>query len=443
VDRREALRRRVVGVAVGMLLARDTPADAWLQRCPPLRSIVTESSGGGGGGGGGGGSGGNKAAAVDAAAARAMTLVRMGDAKAAAAAAAEGLPPTQQTLLAAARVALALGVSWDGSASAAAAAASAADGAARRLLRAAVTAPFASSPPIFGRPAAAAAAAAATAAGAGAGGAGVGSGGVAAAAAAAGVAAAAAGAATSMFTPPGGAGAMDFDGIPAAPTAAAVSRQGQMAAVRAEYPARLNLAGGWTDTPPYSLERQGAVLHVAVLTASVGVGTGTSGGGGDGGGDATANDSTNGRLRRAISATAVRLPGKPGVLRLVSEPGPGSPARAEELRTTEALLLHADPSHAFALHRACLALALVSAHAAAAPDSIPGKDKPPPPKLGAALEAFLGAPGVGLELRTQVDLPRGSGLGTSSVLALAALHALHELSTGCEWRPGGAVQVYP
>ena len=37
----------------------------------------------------------------------------------------------------------------------------------------------------------------------------------------------------------------------------------------------------------------------------------------------------------AISATAVRLPGKAGVVRLVSEPGPGVPGRAEELRSVD------------------------------------------------------------------------------------------------------------
>ena len=30
-------------------------------------------------------------------------------------------------------------------------------------------------------------------------------------------------------------------------------------------PARLDLAGGWTDTPPYALERGGTVLNAAVL----------------------------------------------------------------------------------------------------------------------------------------------------------------------------------
>ena len=152
--------------------------------------------------------------------------------------------------------------------------------------------------------------------------------------------------------------------------------------MRAEYPARLNLAGGWTDTPPYSLERKGAVLHVAILTeSSVGaVGddasrTSSTSGHSSGAANGSANGGTNGgvgggeggggwgggagRLRRPISATAVRLPGRPGVIRLVSEAGPGVGGRDEELRSTQALLSHSDPTHPFALLRACVALVLV------------------------------------------------------------------------------------
>lgn len=445
VERREALRRRIIGMAVGKLLANDTPADQWLLRCPLFRSVTAADfhhtdpglvDGG-------------VETSVNVAVARGLALARLADPKAADDDAA-GIPATRQTLLVAGRIALALaeGPVTDSSA----------ELAAKRLLRAAVTAPFSSSPPLFGRPAGVAAAARVTAAGE----------------------------ATNRATIPvsigtwtGSPAGLD---IPAAPTAAAVSRQGLMAAVRAEYPARLNLAGGWTDTPPYSLERQGVVLHVPVLTAG-GVG-GVPGGGmtGDRGGDTstlTANGNRGvdggmntttvaggggglsgggssgavkhaigmgdapigGRLRRPISATAVRLPGMGGVLRLVSEPGPGVPGYSEEIRTTATLLSLGDPSHPFALHRACVALAVVPTHAATAPEATAGPRRRertvPPPKLSAALQAFLGAPGVGLELRTRVDLPRGSGLGTSSLLALASLHALHELSTGCEWRPGG------
>ena len=105
--------------------------------------------------------------------------------------------------------------------------------------------------------------------------------------------------------------------LPPAPSVAAVSRSGIMAAVRTEYPARLNLAGGWTDTPPFSLERRGAVLHVPVLTAY--------GGASEGGND----DGVVPEVTMPIAATASRLPGKPGLVMLVSEPGPGVPGRHE------------------------------------------------------------------------------------------------------------------
>ena len=129
----------------------------------------------------------------------------------------------------------------------------------------------------------------------------------------------------------------------------------------------------------------------------------------------------------------------------MSEPGPGVPGRSEEIKTVEELLAHDDPTHPFALARACASLALVPSRLDAGlgegrPVSTAGKPKPAPgpPTLADALRAFLGAPGFGLEIRTRVDLPRGSGLGTSSILGLAILHATHELSTGRAWTPGDA-----
>jgi hypothetical protein len=48
------------------------------------------------------------------------------------------------------------------------------------------------------------------------------------------------------------------------------------------------------------------------------------------------------------------------------------------------------------------------------------------------LKDFLDAQGSGIELHTEVQLPRGTGLGTSSILMLAALRAFSRL-TGCVW----------
>ena len=37
-----------------------------------------------------------------------------------------------------------------------------------------------------------------------------------------------------------------------------------MATVRARAPIRLDLAGGWTDVPPFSAQEGGAVVNVAI-----------------------------------------------------------------------------------------------------------------------------------------------------------------------------------
>ena len=406
--RRGELRSKILGPIVRQMVRKEYAADTWLDRAPPLRSFVA---------------GPNDCAATATATAlelvslahsydrarRASRVEREGGGRAAGGGGGEGggdddggsPGPSRRELLAAGRVALALAPREGAPGS------EAAEAAARRCLRAAVVSPFARAAPLFGRPAAEKAEKAAFFA--------------------------------SVMSVLGN-GDDDDPGeapLPPAPAAAAVSRLEKMAAVRAEYPARLNLAGGWTDTPPYSLERRGVVLHVPVLTAYCGD-------------DGTVGSDDAAALRGPISATASRLPGEPGLVRLVSEPGPGVPGRREELRSVGELLRCDDPSHPFALHRACVALTVAQRAAAAgsvsdvcARDSSKTSSKTsdtPAPRDGPEsledlLTRFLGAPGLGLELRTRVDLPRGSGLGSSSVLALAAIHAMHELSTGCEWRP--------
>ena len=405
--RRGELRSKILGPIVRQMVRKEYAADTWLDRAPPLRSFVA---------------GPNDCAATATATAlelvslahsydrarRASRVEREGAGRAAGGGGGEGAAtttadrpvrraraPRRGTRRARARAARgSAGLGGGGGGGAA-------------VPPAAVVSPFARAAPLFGRPAAEAAEKAAFFA--------------------------------SVMSVLGGGGDDDPGEapLPPAPAAAAVSRLEKMAAVRAEYPARLNLAGGWTDTPPYSLERRGVVLHVPVLTAYCGD-------------DGTVGSTDAGALRGPISATASRLPGKPGLVRLVSEPGPGVPGRREELRSVGELLRCDDPSHPFALHRACVALTVAQRAAAAgsvsdvcAHDSSKTSSKTsdtPAPRDGPEsledlLTRFLGAPGLGLELRTRVDLPRGSGLGSSSVLALAAIHAMHELSTGCEWRP--------
>ena len=148
--------------------------------------------------------------------------------------------------------------------------------------------------------------------------------------------------------------------------------------VTVRLPARIDLGGGWTDTPPYSLERGGAVLNAAIAF--------------DG--------------ERPIVAQAAFLP---------------EPILALESRDMEAtiyprlvgeVLHYANPADPFALHKAALVFCgVVSA------DADPHQ----------SIRDHLARQGFGLRLTTATSIPRGSGLGTSSILAGAILHALSRL----------------
>ena len=343
VRRREALRGRVIGHAVGMLLAKDTPVEQWRVRAPPLRACRVR-----------------EAREVCARAELCSPAARGAEEEKCAARA------STRAKLALGRVALALASSDEETREA--------EAIARAALRDTIVAPFVrASAPLFGR--------------------------------------------RSRSGVSAGAARPETSDEKNRPTKTFHTQY----AVRAEYPARLNLAGGWTDTPPYCLERGGAVLHVAVLTEESVAGSSSGGG----------------RLRRPIAATvSVLTDGSArGVVRLVTDAARGAEAQTETVASTRELLRHDDPTHAFALLRAAVCLAVC-------PECVPLGEKEkeistPLPELAAALEAFTGVPDAGLEVRARVDLPRGSGLGTSSVLALALLHALHEAGTRRRWEPGG------
>jgi len=137
--------------------------------------------------------------------------------------------------------------------------------------------------------------------------------------------------------------------------------------------ARLDFGGGWTDTPPYSLERGGTVLNAAIT------------------------------LRGALPIVAQ-------VERLAE---PLLELHCQDIEATlrprlaAEVLNYANPADPFALHKAALVFTgLVPA------------DSPPERELA---ELFRGA---GLRLVTSTSIPRGSGLGTSSILAGALLKAL-------------------
>jgi fucokinase len=136
-------------------------------------------------------------------------------------------------------------------------------------------------------------------------------------------------------------------------------------------PARVDLGGGWSDTPPFCLDWGGTVLNLAVTI--------------------------NGAY--PITTTVRRLDA-PLVRCCVGE-------ACLEFTDTAALLAPPEPGSPFSIPRAALRL------------------------LGLAeapLTEALRAAGGGVEIRTHVALPMGSGLGTSSILGATVVQALAALA---------------
>uniref|UniRef100_A0A8C7FLE2 L-fucose kinase n=1 Tax=Oncorhynchus kisutch TaxID=8019 RepID=A0A8C7FLE2_ONCKI len=148
-----------------------------------------------------------------------------------------------------------------------------------------------------------------------------------------------------------------------------------------ECPARLDLSGGWSDTPPIAFEHGGAVVNVAVKV--------------DG--------------RRPIGARARRI--KEPRLLLVSSSGVQDDAIAMETvcERLEDLKDHCVPYAPAALLKAvCVCSGLVTY-----------------PSRQSLDEQLLQRWGGGVEIHTWSLLPHGSGLGTSSILAGAVLAAVY------------------
>lgn len=143
-------------------------------------------------------------------------------------------------------------------------------------------------------------------------------------------------------------------------------------------PVRLDLAGGWTDTPPYCLEHGGAVLNLAVLL--------------------------NGQPPIQVFVRPLPAP----ILSLKSI----DLGSAETITTYDELNTFRDPRSGFSLPKAALAMA--GFH----PDFGAGK-------LGPTLRKQLQRFGGGLEISLLSAVPKGSGLGTSSILAATILGALN------------------
>ena len=151
-------------------------------------------------------------------------------------------------------------------------------------------------------------------------------------------------------------------------------------------PVRLDLAGGWTDTPPYCLEHGGRVVNLAV--------------------------DLNGQPPIQVFG---RICEKPEIVLRSIDLGID-----QRVTTYQELTSYAELGSGFAIARAALSLAGLEPrfHADGGYDS-----------LARHLEAEFGG---GIELSMVCAIPKGSGLGTSSMLAATLLGTLSELF-GLRW----------
>jgi galactokinase/mevalonate kinase-like predicted kinase len=145
-------------------------------------------------------------------------------------------------------------------------------------------------------------------------------------------------------------------------------------------PARLDLGGGWTDTPPYSLEYGGCVINAAV--------------------------NLNGQppiqaYARVIDEPVIRIGSIDLGLRI-------------EITELEDLLDYRQATSGFALAKAALAMSGLSPQSA---------DWPKRVTLKQMLKHFSG----GIELTTLAAIPKGSGLGTSSIMGVVILAVIQRI----------------
>lgn len=140
-------------------------------------------------------------------------------------------------------------------------------------------------------------------------------------------------------------------------------------------PLRVNWGGGWSDTPPYCNEHGGTVLNVAILL--------------------------NGE--KPVEVTLEKIPEHKIVFDSRDMDVHG------EFETIEPLQETGDPFDPFALQKACLLACGII------------------PKEGHTLEEILERLGGGFVMHSEVtNVPKGSGLGTSSILSAACVKAVFE-----------------
>ena len=142
-------------------------------------------------------------------------------------------------------------------------------------------------------------------------------------------------------------------------------------------PLRVNWGGGWSDTPPYCNENGGTVLNVAILL--------------------------NGK--KPVEVTLERI----DELKIVFDSRDMDVHG--EFDTIEPLQATGDPFDPFALQKACLLACGII------------------PQKGYKLEDILRRLGGGFVMHSEVtDVPKGSGLGTSSILSAACVKAVFEFT---------------
>ena len=141
-------------------------------------------------------------------------------------------------------------------------------------------------------------------------------------------------------------------------------------------PVRVNFGGGWSDTPPYCLENGGTVLNSAIKLNGI----------------------------FPIEAVVKRIPESKIVFASEDNGTYGEFTDIDELQSCQ------NPSDPFALHKAALIACGV----------VPYKER-------ASVEGITKAIGGGIYLSTQaINIPRGSGLGTSSILAGACVKGIFD-----------------
>ena len=144
--------------------------------------------------------------------------------------------------------------------------------------------------------------------------------------------------------------------------------------------ARLDLGGGWSDTPPYALEHGGCVINAAV--------------------------DLNGQPPIQAYARVIKDP----LVRITSI----DQGTRLEIRDLDALLDYRKATSDFGLAKAALALSGLSPEYAHWP-------------AGASLESMLRQFGGGIELTTLSAVPKGSGLGTSSILGAVIMAVVQKM----------------